>query len=103
VGEQCPAAIKVQPMMMQTPLDEIGGSLDNVRNPGECAFFPDPDVTTEVINSAFDRVQLGDVINIAYNWHRPVSQKMAPSITIGDNYGEVKTINLVKHDLVGKW
>lgn len=103
MGEQCPAAIKVQRMMMQTPLDEIGGSLDNVRNPGECAFFPDPDVTTEVINSAFDRVQLGDVINIAYNWHRPVSQKMAASITIGDNYGEVKTINLVKHDLVGKW
>jgi len=102
-AEQRPAAIKVPRMMMQKPLDEIGGDLENVRKPGECAFFPDLDVTTEVIDEAFDRVQLGDVINIAYNWHRPIPQKMAASITIGDNYGEVKTINLVRRELVGKW
>jgi hypothetical protein len=90
-------------MMLQKPLGETGRALDDIRKPGDCAFFADPDVTTKIIDDAFDRVQLGDIINIAYNWHRPVPHKMASSITIGDNYGEVETISLVRRELVGKW
>ncbi|NNG22746.1 DUF2026 family protein [Massilia sp. ML15P13] len=43
------------------------------------------------------------MINIAYNWHRPVPHKMAPSITISDNYGKIETTNLTRRELVGKW
>lgn len=94
---------KVPRMMLQKPISETARNFDSIRKPGDCTFRPDPDVTTRVIDEAFDRVQLGDIINIAYNWHRPVPHKMAPSITIGDNYGEIETINLIKRDLVGKW
>jgi hypothetical protein len=96
-------AIKVPRMMMQKPVAETERELDDVRKPGDCAFFPDPEVTAAVVDDAFDRVQFGDIINIAFDWHRPVPQKMPPSITIADNYGEIQTIHVIKRELVGKW
>ena len=96
-------ARKVPRMMLQKPIGETARALDDKRKPGDCTFRPDPDVTTKVIDEAFNRVQLGDIINIAYNWHRPVPHKMASSITISDNYGKIETINLTRRELVGKW
>lgn len=96
-------SIKVPRMMMQKPIHETELELDNLKKSGECSFYPDPQLTTEVIDNAFEQVKLGDVINIAFSWHKPVPYKMTPSITITDNYGEVQTINLIKRELVGKW
>ncbi|CAM3124434.1 DUF2026 family protein [Janthinobacterium lividum] len=96
-------ALKVPRMMMQKLISETERELDEMHKSGDCAFYPDSDITKDVIDNAFEQVQLGDVINIAYNWHRPVPQKMEPSITIGDNYGEIQTVHLIKRELVGKW
>ena len=96
-------AIKVPRMMMQKPISETELELDELHKSGDCAFYTDPEVTTSIIDSAFEQVNLGDVVQIAYDWHRPVPHKMLPSITIGDNYGEIKTIHLIKRELVGKW
>ena len=90
-------------MMMQKPISETERKLDEMNKPGDCAFYPDPEVTKDVIDNAFEQVELGDIINIASTWHRPVPHKMEPSITIADNYGEVQTIRLIKRELVGKW
>lgn len=96
-------ALKVPRMMMQKPLSETERELDEILKPGDCAFYPDQEVTTSVVDNAFEQVQLGDVINIAFTWHRPVPHKMEPSITITDNFGEIQTIHLIKRELVGKW
>ncbi|SDH43895.1 MULTISPECIES: DUF2026 family protein [unclassified Duganella] len=96
-------AIKVPRMMLQKPVSETELELDKLRKAGDCAFYSDPEVTSSIIDNAFEQVQLGDVVQIAYDWHRPVPHKMPPSITIGDNYGEIKTIHLIKRELVGKW
>ncbi|MFZ6645726.1 DUF2026 family protein [Undibacterium sp. TJN25] len=101
--QQSVPSIKVPRMMLQKPLTETEKELDEVSKPGDCVFFPDIEVTTTVIDEAFERVQLGDIINIAYNWHRPVPHKMESSVTIMDNYGEVQTISLIRRELVGKW
>ena len=90
-------------MMLQKPISRTEGSLDDMRKAGDCVFVPDRDVTTSVIDRAFDRPQLGDIINIAFAWHRPLPNKMESSITITDDLGEITTINLIKRDLVGAW
>jgi hypothetical protein len=90
-------------MTMQKLITETERELDEMHKPGDCAFYPDRDVTTEVIDNAFEQVQFGDVINIAYSWYRPVAQKMKPSITIRDHYGDIQTIYRNKCELTGKW
>lgn len=89
--------------MLQTPIRQTDGSLDDMRKAGDCVFVPDRDVTTFVIDRAFVRPQLEDIINIAYAWHRPLPKKMESSITITDDLGELTTIKLIRRDLVGAW
>lgn len=83
-------------------MTETERELDEMLKRGDCAFYPDQEVTTSVINNAIEQVQLGDIINIAFNWHRAVPHKMKPSMTIADSYGEIQTIHLIKRELVGK-
>jgi hypothetical protein len=90
-------------MMLQKLTAQTEGELDDMKKPGDCVFVPDQEVTTSVINNAFDSVQFGDIIAIAYAWHRPCPQKMEQSITITDNFGEITTIKLIKRELTGKW
>jgi hypothetical protein len=102
-ARQSVPSIKVPRMMMQKPITETERELDELHKAGDCAFYSDPEVTTKIIDSAFEQVQLGDMINIAFNWHRPVPNKMEPAMTIADNYGEIQTVHLIKRELVGKW
>jgi len=101
-GEK-PTPFVVPRMMLQKPIDRTEGALDDMSKAGDCVFVPDRDVTTSIIDRSFDRPQLGDIINIAYAWHRPLPKKMESSITITDDLGKLTTIALVKRDLVGAW
>lgn len=90
-------------MMLQKRIDQTEGSLDDMSKPGDCVFVPHPDVTASVIDSAFERPSLGDVIYIASTWHRPVPKKMGQEMTITDDLGKISTIKLVNRSLSGVW
>ncbi|MDB5807877.1 MAG: hypothetical protein JWN73_5199, partial [Betaproteobacteria bacterium] len=85
-------------MMLQKPLDQTEGSPDQMMKAGDCVFVPHNDVTSSVIDTAFERPQLEDIINIALAWHRPLPNSMAPAISITNDLGEITTINLIKRD-----
>lgn len=102
-GETLPPVFITPRMMMQKRAELTDGSLDDLAKAGDCVFVPSQEVTTAIIDRAFERPALGDIIHIAQTWHRPVPKKMESSITITDDLGEVTTIKLIVRDLVGMW
>ena len=101
-GEVPQASVPPRKMLLK-PVNRTEGTFDDMKKSGDCVFVPDREVTTSIIDKAFERPQFGDILNIAASWHRPVPEKMQPSITITDDLGELTTINMVKRELVGAW
>lgn len=94
---------KVPRKMLQKPITETQGSLNDVIKTGDCVFVPSPELTNSVIDKAFEREQVTDILNIALDWHRPRSKMMRATITITDNFGEITEIRLNERELTGKW
>jgi hypothetical protein len=94
---------RIPRLMLQKPIEQVVGSMGNLTRVGRTVFVGDQDVTTTIIDRAFDRPQLGDVVNIALTWHCPLPGSMPRSITITDDLGEITTINMVERQLAGAW
>jgi hypothetical protein len=102
-GYQSIPSINVPRMMLQKPIAETEGQFNQIRKVGDCIFFPDQDLTTMIIDNAFEQVKLTELITIASAWHRPLPRQMAPTFSIGNIRGEIETISLINRELEGKW
>lgn len=102
-GTKNPAPTAVPRMMLQKPIAQTEGMLDDMKMAGDCVFVPDGVVTKNVIDRAFESPNLGDLLNIALVWHRPLPKRMEPSITITDDLGKIQTIKLMQRDLIDAW
>ncbi len=102
-GEQRAPAFVAPRLMLQRPLDRTDGSLEDIRRTGDCVFMPNPDLTASTIGTELNRPVLGDIVEIALAWHRPLPEKMESAFTVADDLGEITTIQLIKRDLTGAW
>lgn len=97
-------AVSIPPRkMLIKQISRTEGSFNDMKKSGDCVFVGDRDITTSIIDRAFERPQFGDILHIAQTWHRPFPEKMSSSITITDDLGELTTIKLIKRELVGAW
>jgi len=100
---RAPSPLAVPRMMLQKPRTRTEGALNDMKKGGDCVFVPDQEVTKSVIDTAFESTEFGDIINIAFAWHRPIPKTMEQSITITDDLGEITNITMIKRELVGGW
>lgn len=107
VGSKLSTPIAVMPViprkMFQKPISQVDGGLDKLTRLGRAAFHANQSITMEMLDKAFERPAMEDIINIATTWHKSASMRMEPSITITNDLGKLTTIELIKRELVGAW
>lgn len=89
--------------MFQKPVSQVDTGMDRLTRVGRAVFVPDQNVTTAVIDKAFEKPATTDVARIACTLHKPLPHLMPPSITIANDLGEITTIPLINQELVGAW
>ena len=89
--------------MLQKPVALVDGSMDRLTRVGRAIFGPDQGVTTTIIDKAFAKRSTTDVAHIACTFHRPLPERMPPSISIANDLGETSTIPLIRQELMGAW
>lgn len=89
--------------MFQKRVEQVEGDLEGLTRVGQAVFYGDQEVTTAVIDKAFEKPQMDDVIGIAFAWHRPLPSSMETSMTITDDLGKLSTLQLARRELVGAW
>lgn len=89
--------------MLQKRFTQTDTSMDQLTRVGRAVFAPSQDITTAIIDKAFDKASTTDIADISCAWHRPLSLPMQQSISIVNDLREITTIPLVKQELVGAW
>ncbi|MGO7120892.1 DUF2026 family protein [Rhizobium leguminosarum] len=89
--------------MMQRRLTEESESLDSLKNAGDFRYFPDADLTEQLVDNFLAQPVQEDLLRIAMAWYGKRSAKQSPNFAITDNRGEVRRLTLPSTLATGSW
>lgn len=89
--------------MLQKHMEKVQGPLDDLTRTGHAVLLGDYEITTAVIDHAFEGSGIEDIFNIALAWHRPLPGAMGSTMAITNDLGELSTLRLSPREVVGAW
>ncbi|HLD63895.1 MAG: hypothetical protein A2522_05835 [Gallionellales bacterium RIFOXYD12_FULL_53_10] len=104
--EMAPAERKgaaVPRLMFQKPVLAGARSFDGLNTPGAYIHVPNAELTAALMIHFAQKPAHSDLIGICEQWHVRPPKKMAPSVGIGDQHGNLNEVRLSRIRVEGAW
>jgi hypothetical protein len=105
-NEMAPAERKgaiVPRLMFQKPAITDVSSFESLNTPGAYIHVPNAELTTALMSHFSQKPAYSDLIGICEQWYVCPPKKMAPSVGIGDQHGNMNEVRLSRIRLGGAW
>jgi hypothetical protein len=89
--------------MMQRQLKEEAASPDVLKGPGDFRYYPNPELTDQLLNGFLGRRVNADLLNVAIAWYGKHRSKQASTFAMRDENGEVSRLSLPDTIALGSW
>jgi len=89
--------------MLQKPISDMSSSPNDFKNIGEFFYYPNLDLTNEMIDNFVSIPGYVDLVNICNQWYRKPPRKMIKSFQVSDGRGNLNTVTLNTKSIVGSW
>lgn len=91
------------PKMLQKPLDSMARDINSLQTSGDFFYVSTPSATAHRFAGWKDAAAIGDLARLAEIWFRKAPKKMMPSMTVTDEFGAQKQVQLTGKPLTGTW
>ncbi len=95
--------LNIKPKMIQKPLSSISSSVAELKAEGDFYFESYPDVLQNRMEYLSSSLAYSDLAEICKQWYKKPPKKIQKSIQIGDAKGNLNSVSLVGHSVVGAW
>jgi hypothetical protein len=89
--------------MFQKPLKAMASSINDVQTSGDFFYVSTPKATAQRFAGWKDTRAIGDMARLAEIWFRKSPKKMMPSMTVTDEFGAARQVQLTGNALTGSW
>lgn len=97
------SALGVPSKMFQRPISAMASSINDLNHSGSFLYQSEPEATADRFADWQKLPMIGDLASIAVKWFRRSPKQMLPSISVGDQKGNLKAVPLVGNPLAGSW
>lgn len=97
------SALGVPSKMFQRPISAMAPSINDLNLSGSFLYQSEPEATANRFADWQKLPMIGDLASIAVKWFRRSPKQMLPSISVGDQKGNLKAVPLVGNPLAGSW
>ncbi|MCY1465620.1 hypothetical protein D9M71_837900 [compost metagenome] len=87
----------------QRKFETMNPSPMELEQAGDFFFDPNPVLTDKLVRKVLESRFLSDVINGCCDWYRRPPKTIPPTITVGDEKGQMTTVKLKDVSVVGSW
>jgi hypothetical protein len=95
--------IAIPAKMFQKPLTAMASSVNELKASGDFFYASTPQATARRFAGWKDANAIGDLARLAEIWFRKAPKKMMPFMTVTDEYGNQKQVQLMGKVLMGTW
>ncbi|MBP1843895.1 hypothetical protein J2046_002153 [Rhizobium petrolearium] len=89
--------------MFQRPISAMASSINDLNHSGSFFYQSEPEATAGRFADWQNLPMIGDLASIAVKWFRRSHKQMLPSISVGDQKGNLKPVPLIGNPLAGSW
>jgi hypothetical protein len=89
--------------MMQRPISEEAPDLSALKRPGDFRYYPNPDLTKDLVDHFFDRPVNEDLLQIAIAWYDGRRAKQSAGFAMMDEKGHPSQLKLADTAASGAW
>lgn len=89
--------------MLQKPLSAMAADINTLNTSGDFFYASTPSATARRFAGWKDASAIGDLARLAEIWFRKAPKKMMPFMTVTDEYGNQKQVQLTGKALTGSW
>ncbi|MCA1367176.1 DUF2026 family protein [Bradyrhizobium sp. BRP14] len=98
-----PAAASLPRKMMQRLLKDEAESPDALKQPGDFRYYPDAELTEQLLDNFLGKRVNADLLKIAVAWYGKHSGKQTPSFAMVDEKGRPTRLSLADTVAMGSW
>lgn len=98
-----PSTVVVPRKMLQRRLSEEAADPTALKRAGDFRYYPDPDLTEELIDHFLGRQLNADLLQVAIAWFGSRRGRQAPTFAMGDEKGQVHHLALANTAATGSW
>ena len=88
--------------MFQRPLEQVADSLDDLREPGDFALSPNPELTQELLMKFTSSPASTDLANVCLTWFTKYPKPLPP-LSMMNDLGEIYPLKPKGPNITGAW
>ncbi|TAN55117.1 MAG: DUF2026 domain-containing protein [Rhodospirillales bacterium] len=89
--------------MMQRRFEEKAANLDALTRAGDFLYFPNPDLTNELLDNFLGSQFTRDLLKVAWTWYGNRHVKQVPTFEMRDENGQITPLSLTTTVAKGAW